>query len=244
MKHTRGFTLIELLAVIAIIAILAAVLFPVFAKAREKARQATCASNIKQLGIGVLQYNEDYDEYMPIKYESTGRTWCLIIDAYIKSSIPGVYKCPSNPNKHYRTDGTPSDYVVNQGSEYNGAYSFVDYGPWHDPNPITIAKIDAPAQCISIVEANESAPSPWEVNIGAGGANWLFFGHSGVMNILFCDGHVKAMPPFATTDKAAGGTAPLNYWRTDGKTWGTYGDPSQLPNGITALQSAQKRYGS
>ena len=61
----RGFTLIELLVVIAIIAILAAILFPVFAKAREKARQSSCQSNIKQITLGVLQYSSDYDENGP-----------------------------------------------------------------------------------------------------------------------------------------------------------------------------------
>src|SRR6266511_3956182 len=65
MRRHRGFTLIELLVVIAIIAILAAILFPVFAQAREKARQSTCTSNLKQLGNGLLMYTQDYDETFP-----------------------------------------------------------------------------------------------------------------------------------------------------------------------------------
>ncbi|MCW3060774.1 MAG: prepilin-type N-terminal cleavage/methylation domain, partial [Capsulimonas sp.] len=65
MKRNDGFTLIELLVVIAIIAILAAILFPVFAKAREKARQTTCASNLRQLGLAMLQYVQDNDETFP-----------------------------------------------------------------------------------------------------------------------------------------------------------------------------------
>lgn len=68
MRNKKGFTLIELLVVIAIIAILAAILFPVFSKAREKARQASCLSNIKQQALGVTMYMEDYDEYFPPKY--------------------------------------------------------------------------------------------------------------------------------------------------------------------------------
>src|SRR5438094_8508507 len=65
MRQTKGFTLIELLVVIAIIAILAAILFPVFAQAREKARQVTCLSNMKQVGLGLQMYVQDYDETLP-----------------------------------------------------------------------------------------------------------------------------------------------------------------------------------
>jgi prepilin-type N-terminal cleavage/methylation domain-containing protein len=64
-RHRVGFTLIELLVVIAIIAILAAILFPVFAQARAKARQATCSSNLRQIGVGILMYAQDYDELLP-----------------------------------------------------------------------------------------------------------------------------------------------------------------------------------
>src|SRR5579862_1797833 len=74
-RTDKGFTLIELLVVIAIIAILAAILFPVFAQAREKARQASCLSNAKQIGLAILLYAQDYDEtYPPGSYEDPART--------------------------------------------------------------------------------------------------------------------------------------------------------------------------
>ncbi|MEN6303904.1 MAG: DUF1559 domain-containing protein [Armatimonadia bacterium] len=103
----RGFTLIELLVVIAIIAILAAILFPVFAKAREKARQTSCLSNVKQLMLGVLSYAQDYDEMLPAHYygpagsavtypgggTSTGLMWYWMIQPYVKSI--NLFDCPS-----------------------------------------------------------------------------------------------------------------------------------------------------
>ena len=92
-SFTRSaFTLIELLVVIAIIAILAAILFPVFAKAREKARQTACLSNEKQLGLGILQYAQDNDETMPLCPNDRG--WAGEIYSYVKSA--GVYKCPDD----------------------------------------------------------------------------------------------------------------------------------------------------
>ncbi|HAZ63987.1 MAG TPA: hypothetical protein DCZ72_10315 [Armatimonadetes bacterium] len=91
----RGFTLIELLVVIAIIAILAAILFPVFAKAREKARQASCQSNLKQIGLAVLQYAQDYDERWPgAGAPAEGRGWVGRIFPYMKSGE--VIRCPSD----------------------------------------------------------------------------------------------------------------------------------------------------
>ena len=87
----KGFTLIELLVVIAIIAILAAILFPVFAKAREKARQASCESNLKQLALGMLMYAQDYDEKLPANWGpacwptglKTGLWWYAAVYPYV-----------------------------------------------------------------------------------------------------------------------------------------------------------------
>src|SRR6476619_5776509 len=93
-RYRHGFTLIELLVVIAIIAILAAILFPVFASAREKERQTSCISNSKQLGTAVMMYNQDYDELMPLFRVATPRnTWAGLIQPYIKSW--SMAKCPN-----------------------------------------------------------------------------------------------------------------------------------------------------
>lgn len=98
MMKKRAFTLIELLVVIAIIAILAAILFPVFAQAREKARAITCLSNTKQMGTAVALYNQDYDETMPPGGRGSAKPnrWYELIDPYIKNR--GVNFCPSRPN--------------------------------------------------------------------------------------------------------------------------------------------------
>src|SRR6056297_3918167 len=106
MRTSRGFTLIELLVVIAIIAILAAILFPVFAQARAKARQASCMSNLKQLGLGFEMYAQDYDEMLPVwGYGNIDNaengpdegfySWDTVLEPYIKNVQ--ILKCPSNP---------------------------------------------------------------------------------------------------------------------------------------------------
>lgn len=119
-NRKKGFTLIELLVVIAIIAILAAILFPVFARARENARRASCQSNLKQIGLAMMQYTQDYDEYLPRYqagrwdpsagnwvadgqpiwsddwYASSGPYWWQSIYPYTKNAQ--IYICPSNTN--------------------------------------------------------------------------------------------------------------------------------------------------
>ncbi len=90
-KVKRAFTLIELLVVIAIIAILAAILFPVFARARENARRASCQSNLKQISLGVIQYTQDYDELYPPTYRNNGILWDVQAGiVQTDSSMPGA----------------------------------------------------------------------------------------------------------------------------------------------------------
>jgi prepilin-type N-terminal cleavage/methylation domain-containing protein/prepilin-type processing-associated H-X9-DG protein len=117
----KGFTLIELLVVIAIIAILAAILFPVFAQAREKARQITCASNEKQIGLAILQYAQDYDETMPAgNYWDIGNSlpWVRVIQPYLGSNGPaggyltngsqGLLRCPDDSGPMSAYDEPPA----------------------------------------------------------------------------------------------------------------------------------------
>ena len=135
----RGFTLIELLVVIAIIAILAAILFPVFARAREKARQTSCLSNLKQIATGMLMYIQDYDERLPMHYYTAadGNRYSIIqfIHPYIKNM--DVWDCPS------ATDKTGRDAAGNP--TFLGERS---YGWNHMLMSVKLATIKAPAECV------------------------------------------------------------------------------------------------
>ena len=167
----RAFTLIELLVVIAIIAILAAILFPVFAKAREKARQASCASNLKQLGLATLQYVQDNDESWPLyQYNNgipqywfgrkVGTTWDKsqgLLQPYMKSTQ--VQKCPSWTGANKFGDGNGYGYnAVALGSDGTGNYdpaTFALLGPAAND-----ASLVHPASTIAF--ADSGYPSvPW-----------------------------------------------------------------------------------
>ena len=205
----KAFTLIELLVVIAIIAILAAILFPVFAKAREKARQSSCQSNMKQMGVAILQYCQDYDEKYPGRnsYDEP-HSWRVNIQPYIKSGQ--VFACPSNTrNVYMSSDGTyPISYCCN-GWDYNGESPMV----WGGGR--SLAASIAPAQLILVCESNQN----WsEMNLdycwdwrqdNRGG---LFLGHMGQANWLFADGHVKTMKATSTYNAVG----PINMWSVNG----------------------------
>lgn len=171
----RGFTLIELLVVIAIISILAAILFPVFARARENARRASCMSNEKQIGLGLLMYTQDYDERTtqvsyglntdgPADPTTVPPTyhWMDAIYPYVRSEQ--IFDCPSDStNLHYvyyqnltapsRSFGSYAMNTAYWGDTYGGPPPS-DNGAYHNPNGVAMAQIADPAGTVWIVESS------------------------------------------------------------------------------------------
>ncbi len=180
----RGFTLIELLVVIAIIAILAAILFPVFAKAREKARQAACLSNMKQITLAILQYAEDWGGRMPFAedYRTTPRiSYRAVVQPYIKNVE--VFHCPSADIESNLWTGQIPDSRPNGTSWYQTSISINtihDQGDLNSPEPPvarllgpndddsvpdhpspSLSIIKAPAQTILLCDDDPSGPCTW-----------------------------------------------------------------------------------
>ena len=180
MKRQDGFTLIELLVVIAIIAILAAILFPVFARAREKARQASCQSNLKQAILAGLMYAQDYDERLCPHSLNPASTegypmWYDLLQPYVKNQQ--LQQCPS----------------------YAGAmgYGWTVLIPKGPPSGTPLGQIVKPAESI-IVADNNATRGFLRGGIGTCGhgdcVNGVFMArHNDVGNCAFADGHVKAL---------------------------------------------------
>jgi prepilin-type N-terminal cleavage/methylation domain-containing protein/prepilin-type processing-associated H-X9-DG protein len=216
-RAKRGFTLIELLVVIAIIAILAAILFPVFAQARAKARQATCQSNLRQLGLAQLMYIQDYDETFPFagwrpndQYSNDGTwDWQNTTAKYIKTK--GLFRCPSStdldeqPNPQvYAWDLNPVSYLMNNQLARNR-------------QPVTDATVQDPANIWMVLDGHSDWGGYQGVDwLGRVNTNWMIedstFGsdsslvdgwlswqgftwglprHQGGTQICYADGHVK-----------------------------------------------------
>ena len=166
-RKSSGFTLIELLVVIAIIAILAAILFPVFQKVRENARRTACLSNEKQIGLGILQYNQDYDEKYIAGANRYGRGsgWAGQLYPYVKST--GVFRCPDDSSS---LPGTPVSYALNaQFSPYN--YDDLNLRG-KGANPISLAQINSPAKTVLIYEITNSGYYNITITTGADPGGW------------------------------------------------------------------------
>jgi prepilin-type N-terminal cleavage/methylation domain-containing protein/prepilin-type processing-associated H-X9-DG protein len=216
----QGFTLIELLVVISIIAILAAILFPVFARARENARRSACLSNTKQIALAVAQYSQDYDEtlvsyrYRPSAYYG----WQIALMPYIKSTQ--VFVCPSARKVSLCPDSFPdknptlvSTTGLRSGSYgYNNAYLGDEYGgTLHDKKLSALAR---PAETVMATEISSRiatgstfVPSIWNSSYTIGcdptvatygdqRGMWHFDGS----NIIFADGHAKFLKYNALRD--------------------------------------------
>jgi len=189
---SSGFTLIELLVVIAIIAILAAILFPVFARAREKARQTSCLSNIKELNLGVLMYTQDYDEVLMRVNCNLGATytlpnglphtgymlWPVLLYPYTMNLQ--IYNCPS--------------HSVRWSGNYTGTMS---YGYTSTCWGYALADYKHPATTLMMydVMANAGFTNLYAPGAGTAANNYLDSGfsdrHNGGSNCSFVDGHAK-----------------------------------------------------
>ncbi|MGI5818575.1 MAG: DUF1559 domain-containing protein [Armatimonadota bacterium] len=219
----KGFTLIELLVVIAIIAILAAILFPVFARAREKARQSSCMSNLKQIGLAHMMYAQDYDERLApyeVAHGSTYRRASATYDTihpYINNQ--DVYICPSEEftwNGHSSAPYTRGEFPAGRGvfrQTMVASYSVVRDMSGVDrvsPAPFPgsgrkLAQFERPAETIIVFETrtgyvgNKAGVGFYDDDTprpmdASGNVGVMRYRHNLQMNVAYADGHVKSIP--------------------------------------------------
>ncbi len=214
MTRRCGFTLIELLVVIAIIAVLAAMLFPVFSRAREKARQTACISNLKQLALAFLMYAQDYDETWPIAVYYTNswsveHAWDFTLDwsswpvhvgpglvwAYTHSGQ--IHACPTAEGLQ-KWNRPYTGYAYN--TTYIGGEQF--YGSGALRPPASLGEVAKPSETALLADAGFPFMSGQVAahNYLRAPSDWLFawgtvhFRHNRTASVAYCDGHVKAVP--------------------------------------------------
>jgi len=214
----RGFTLIELLVVIAIIAILAAILFPVFARAREKARQTSCLSNVKQIMTGVLMYAQDYDETLPVASHWTtndNHNPSLTTTYWYEACYPYVanwqiFVCPSQ--KRANPEGGAPGYGWNY-QEFGYQHS-TGYLQYHYATPL--GEIEHPAQTILLGDSEDTSArgnsgSRYLYRRDANDPTYLPTRHNGGGNMGLCDGHAKWYAVSELQKRQTGVAEPWRY---------------------------------
>ena len=232
-----GFTLIELLVVIAIIAILAAILFPVFARARENARKISCLSNLKQMGIAFQMYQQDYDGHFHDANRPTPTTgsatrpepaangfgahsalspwsqWPWFYGPYVKNVA--IFDCPSSP------DGSEDLTRANWGNDGNYGYNYDGLSRDENFPSRTDAEIEFPAETFVFFDSGDSnvcsGTNNWATFIGKADVDWnskqeASIRHLGRVNVAFADGHAKSITPAQFFKRNADDVAP---WVTE-----------------------------
>ena len=208
MLGKRGFTLIELLVVIAIIAILAAILFPVFARAREKARQTSCLSNVKEIGLGYLMYHSDYDERTTIhRCGDSGHNWDVCTHEAVLPYVKNyqIFVCPSDAPQ-------TGDQVLRPNAPRNAGVG-LSYWDNMDMDNRKVAQVRQPAQKVLVGDNDYYGYAAWRP---VGDAHRYYFTsrvqdpHNEGLNVCFYDGHGKWLRKDTLDD--------IRYWRYN-ETW-------------------------
>ncbi len=232
----RAFTLVELLVVIAIIAILAAILFPVFARARENGRRAACQSNLKQIGLGLLQYSQDYDEILvadwfvtnpntamttqPASTPNARYKWTDAIYPYTKSEQ--IFNCPSatdkaaNPWRYFKNLTADSDdfgsYIIMHGYGPGQANRTPPVSHPLSNDLVNLSRAESPATTAWVLDGDGA----FYCQVGADNkVGRILDRHLDTVGVLFLDGHVKSIKLDVLNKPNAQGVLPMTTVQDD-----------------------------